>query len=65
MIGDRKNDHVRLAAEHHRPSGRNGFDDVTFVRLALAGIARVDVSLAVELLSVRPQNYHCRRQRQV
>ncbi|MFD4640238.1 type 2 isopentenyl-diphosphate Delta-isomerase [Lentzea sp. NPDC058436] len=46
MIADRKNDHVRLAAEQHRPCDANEFDDVTFLHHALAGIDRADVSLA-------------------
>lgn len=45
MISDRKDDHVRLAAEQHRPGGRNDFDDVTFIHHALAGIDQADVSL--------------------
>ncbi|MET9634208.1 type 2 isopentenyl-diphosphate Delta-isomerase [Lentzea sp. NPDC006480] len=48
MTADRKNDHVWLASEHHRPGGRTEFDDVTFVHHALAGIDRADVSLAVQ-----------------
>ncbi|RFS84213.1 type 2 isopentenyl-diphosphate Delta-isomerase [Actinomadura spongiicola] len=47
MIADRKDDHVRLAAEQQRRSGaHNQFDDVSFVHHALAGIDRSDVSLA-------------------
>jgi isopentenyl-diphosphate delta-isomerase len=47
MIADRKDDHVRFAAEQQRHlGGHNQFDDVTFVHHALAGIDRSDVSLA-------------------
>ncbi|MFG2561900.1 type 2 isopentenyl-diphosphate Delta-isomerase [Streptomyces sp. NPDC048496] len=47
MIADRKDDHVRFAAEQQRHlGGQNQFDDVTFVHHALAGIDRSDVSLA-------------------
>lgn len=46
MIGDRKDDHVRLAADQQRDRGEhNEFDDVAFVHHALAGIDRADVSL--------------------
>ena len=46
MIGNRKDDHVRFAAEQQsRLSGYNEFDDVTFVHHALAGIDRDDVCL--------------------
>jgi isopentenyl-diphosphate delta-isomerase len=47
MIADRKDDHVRFAAEQQRHLiGYNQFDDVSFVHHALAGIDRSDVSLA-------------------
>lgn len=47
MIADRKDDHVRFAAEQQRHlGGHNQFDDVSFVHHALAGIDRSDVSLA-------------------
>lgn len=47
MIADRKDDHVRFAAEQQRNlGGYNQFDDVSFVHHALAGIDRSDVSLA-------------------
>ncbi|MEV0492103.1 type 2 isopentenyl-diphosphate Delta-isomerase [Streptomyces atratus] len=47
MIADRKDDHVRFAAEQQRHlGGHNQFDDVTFVHHALAGIDRSDVALA-------------------
>jgi isopentenyl-diphosphate delta-isomerase len=47
MIANRKDDHVRFAAEQQgHPSGYNQFDDVSFVHHALAGIDRADVSLA-------------------
>ncbi|MEV7347038.1 type 2 isopentenyl-diphosphate Delta-isomerase [Streptomyces sp. NPDC093544] len=43
----RKDDHVRLAMEQqHAHSGRNQFDEVSFVHHALAGIDRPEVSLA-------------------
>ncbi|MGB3439872.1 MAG: type 2 isopentenyl-diphosphate Delta-isomerase [Actinophytocola sp.] len=45
MIANRKDDHVRLAMEHHRTGGHNEFDDVAFVHHALAGLDRADVSL--------------------
>ncbi|MGW1279631.1 type 2 isopentenyl-diphosphate Delta-isomerase [Streptomyces tsukubensis] len=46
MISERKDDHVRLAAEQQsRQGGYNQFDDVTFVHHALAAIDRTDVSL--------------------
>jgi isopentenyl-diphosphate delta-isomerase len=46
MIANRKDDHVRFAAEQQRHlGGHNEFDDVTFVHHALAGIDRSDVSL--------------------
>lgn len=44
MIANRKDDHVRLAAEQQRHhSGYNQFDDVSFVHHALAGIGRSGV----------------------
>lgn len=47
MIADRKDDHVKYAAEQQRHlGGYNQFDDVSFVHHALAGIDRSDVSLA-------------------
>ena len=47
MIADRKDDHVRLAAEQQRGrGGHNEFDDVSFVHHALSGIDRCEVSLA-------------------
>ncbi|MEV6516260.1 type 2 isopentenyl-diphosphate Delta-isomerase [Micromonospora chalcea] len=47
MIANRKDDHVRLAAEQQgRLGGHHEFDDVSFVHHALAGIDRSDVSLA-------------------
>ncbi|GAA3677390.1 type 2 isopentenyl-diphosphate Delta-isomerase [Lentzea roselyniae] len=52
MIADRKNDHVRLAVEQHRPGGGNEFDDVTFIHHALAGIDREDVSLTTRFAGV-------------
>ncbi|MGW6526222.1 type 2 isopentenyl-diphosphate Delta-isomerase [Streptomyces sp. NPDC054962] len=49
----RKDDHVRLAMEQqHAHSGRNQFDDVSFVHHALAGIDRPDVSLATTFAGV-------------
>src|SRR5699024_6556909 len=46
-MSDRKDDHVRLAADQQRtPGDHNEFDDVSFVHHALAGIDRRDVSLA-------------------
>jgi isopentenyl-diphosphate delta-isomerase len=49
----RKDDHVRLAIEqHHAHSGRNQFDDVSFVHHALAGIDRPDVSLATSFAGI-------------
>lgn len=56
MIADRKDDHVRLAAEQRRHhSGHNQFDDVSFVHHALAGIDRSDVSLATQFAGIRWQ----------
>ncbi|WP_370942353.1 type 2 isopentenyl-diphosphate Delta-isomerase [Amycolatopsis sp. cg5] len=52
VISDRKNDHVRLAVEHHRPGGHNEFDDVRFVHHALAGIDRAEVSLTAQVAGV-------------
>lgn len=46
MIAERKDDHVRFAAEQQRHlGGHNQFDEVSFVHHALAGIDRSDVSL--------------------
>ncbi|WP_344961166.1 type 2 isopentenyl-diphosphate Delta-isomerase [Streptomyces thioluteus] len=53
MIAQRKDDHVRLAVEQqHDHSGRNQFDEVTFVHHALAGIDRPDVSLATTFAGI-------------
>lgn len=53
MIADRKNDHVRLAAEQqHQLDGHNEFDDVSFVHHALAGIDRSDVSLTTRFAGI-------------
>ncbi|WP_255954004.1 type 2 isopentenyl-diphosphate Delta-isomerase [Streptomyces odontomachi] len=53
MIAQRKDDHVRLAVEQQQQhSGRNQFDDVSFVHHALAGIDRPDVSLATTFAGV-------------
>lgn len=53
MIGQRKDDHVRLAVEHQREhSGRNQFDEVSFVHHALAAIDRPDVSLATSFAGI-------------
>jgi isopentenyl-diphosphate delta-isomerase len=53
MIADRKDDHVRLAAEQRRRhGGHNQFDDVSFVHHALAGIDRSDVSLATRFAGI-------------
>ena len=53
MIGQRKDDHVRLAVEQQREhGGRNQFDDVSFVHHALAGIDRPDVSLATTFAGI-------------
>ena len=47
MIANRKDDHVRFAADQQRDlGGYNEFDDVSFVHHALAGIDRSEVSLA-------------------
>ncbi|WP_327180558.1 type 2 isopentenyl-diphosphate Delta-isomerase [Streptomyces sp. NBC_01334] len=49
----RKDDHVRLAMEQqHLHSGRNQFDEVSFVHHALAGIDRPDVSLATTFAGI-------------
>ncbi|MEV6962748.1 type 2 isopentenyl-diphosphate Delta-isomerase [Streptomyces sp. NPDC051207] len=49
----RKDDHVRLAMEQqHAHSGRNQFDEVSFVHHALAGIDRPDVSLATAFAGI-------------
>ena len=56
MIADRKDDHVRLAAEQQRKhSGYNQFDEVSFVHHALAGIDRCDVSLATQFAGTQWQ----------
>jgi len=53
MSAQRKDDHVRLAMEQqHAHSGRNQFDEVSFVHHALAGIDRPDVSLATDFAGV-------------
>lgn len=53
MIAQRKDDHVRLAVEQqHERSGRNQFDEVSFVHHALAGIDRPDVSLATTFADI-------------
>lgn len=53
MIAQRKDDHVRLAAEQQREhSGTNQFDEVSFVHHALAGIDRSDVSLATSFAGI-------------
>ena len=53
MTADRKDDHVRLAADQQRNQlGCNEFDDVFFVHHALAGIDRADVSLATRFGAV-------------
>jgi isopentenyl-diphosphate delta-isomerase len=53
MIAQRKDDHVRLAVEqHHGHTGRNQFDEVSFVHHALAGIDRPDVSLATAFAGI-------------
>ncbi|WP_225840396.1 type 2 isopentenyl-diphosphate Delta-isomerase [Streptomyces sp. NK08204] len=53
MIAQRKDDHVRLAVEQHREhTGRNQFDEVSFVHHALAGIDREDVSLATTFAGI-------------
>lgn len=56
MIANRKDDHVRLAAEQQPcHSGYNEFDDVSFVHHALAGIDRPDVSLATQFAGIEWQ----------
>ncbi|MGV9680578.1 type 2 isopentenyl-diphosphate Delta-isomerase [Nocardia sp. NPDC003482] len=56
MIGNRKDDHVRLALEQSQHRNlRNEFDDVAFVHHALAGIDRADVGLATVFAGVRWQ----------
>ncbi|WP_062650803.1 type 2 isopentenyl-diphosphate Delta-isomerase [Streptomyces maremycinicus] len=53
MIGQRKDDHVRLAVDQQREhSGHNQFDEVSFVHHALAGIDRPDVSLATAFAGI-------------
>ncbi|MFE7933337.1 type 2 isopentenyl-diphosphate Delta-isomerase [Streptomyces sp. NPDC057456] len=53
MIGQRKDDHVRLAVDQQREhSGHNQFDEVSFVHHALAGIDRPDVSLATTFAGI-------------
>lgn len=53
MISQRKDDHVRLAVEqHHQHSGRNQFDEVSFVHHALVGIDRPEVSLATAFAGI-------------
>ncbi|WP_328436311.1 type 2 isopentenyl-diphosphate Delta-isomerase [Streptomyces sp. NBC_00444] len=53
MSASRKDDHVRLAMEQqHAHSGRNQFDEVSFVHHALAGIDRPDVSLATTFAGI-------------
>jgi isopentenyl-diphosphate delta-isomerase len=52
----RKDDHVRLAMEQNRAhSGRNQFDEVSFVHHALAGIDRPDVSPATSFGGIQWQ----------
>lgn len=56
MIANRKDDHVRLAAEQQScHSGYNEFDDVSFVHHALAGIDRPDVSLVTQFAGIEWQ----------
>ncbi|MBH1938535.1 type 2 isopentenyl-diphosphate Delta-isomerase [Streptomyces sp. AV19] len=53
MIAQRKDDHVRLAIEQqHQSSGRNQFDEVTFVHHALAGTDRPEVSLGTAFAGI-------------
>lgn len=53
MIGDRKDDHVRLAADQQRdPGEHNEFDDVAFIHHALAGIDRADVRLTTRFAGI-------------
>ena len=50
MSSKRKDDHVRLAAEQYSGGPRrNGFDDVSFVHHALAGINEHSVDLGVDV----------------
>ena len=65
MIANRKDDHVRFAAEQQRRlSGYNEFDDVSFVHHALAGIDRSEVSLGTRFGGIewhrRMPAAHCR-----
>ncbi|WP_280409026.1 type 2 isopentenyl-diphosphate Delta-isomerase [Nocardia brasiliensis] len=54
MIGNRKDDHLRLAVEqHNRPVGASDFDSVRFIHHALAGIDRADVDLSTEVAGTR------------
>lgn len=53
MTGQRKDDHVRFAVEQQQGhSGRNQFDEVSFVHHALAGLDRADVSLATAFAGI-------------
>ncbi|MFE2728351.1 type 2 isopentenyl-diphosphate Delta-isomerase [Kitasatospora sp. NPDC059327] len=53
MIGQRKDDHVRLAVEQRREhSGHNQFDEVSFLHHALAGIDRPEVSAATAFAGI-------------
>lgn len=53
MIANRKDDHVRLAAEQQRDlRGHSEFDDVSFVHHALGGIDRSDVSLVTRFAGI-------------
>jgi isopentenyl-diphosphate delta-isomerase len=53
VIAERKDDHVRFAAEQQRRlGGGNQFDEVSFVHHALAGIDRADVSLATRFAGI-------------
>lgn len=50
MSAERKDDHLRLAADQQRSrTDYNEFDDIAFVHHALAGIDRTDVSLAAQV----------------
>jgi isopentenyl-diphosphate Delta-isomerase len=49
MSSERKDDHVRLAAEQHEAVFANAFDDVAFVHHALDGIDAETVDLAVDV----------------
>ena len=54
MSAERKDDHVRLVAEQHAGGPRtNGFDDITFVHHALAGIDAERVDLGVDVAGTR------------